>query len=82
MANMRVLLWGVLLEHGLDLMEDLLMAGQVARSLEGFMYVLLVVSQMEILLVILVNIHREECLVQIVELREAQAVGCQMVVII
>ena len=82
MASMMVLLWGMLLEHGLDLMEDLLMAGQVARSLEGFMYVLLVVSQMEILLVILVNIHREECLVQIVELREAQAVGCQMVVII
>ena len=70
------------LGFGLELMEDLLMAGQVARSLEGFMYVLLVVSQMEILLVILVNIHREECLVQIVELREAQAVGCQMVVII
>ena len=45
--------WGMLLGQGLVMIEDLLMAVQKLRSLEGLRYVLLVVSQMGSLLVIL-----------------------------
>ena len=43
--------------QGLDLVEALLVEGQMVMSLEGLRYVLLVVYKMGILLVILGKIH-------------------------
>ena len=72
----------MLLVHDLEAREALLMSVQMVRSLEGFIYVLLVVFQMGSFLVILVKIHCDEELVQIVYLIEAHPVGFHMVELI
>ena len=53
MTSIRGIHWGMFLSQGQQLMEDILMAGKVTRSLEGSRYAILVVSQMRIFLVIL-----------------------------
>ena len=82
MENIKGIYWGVFLGQGLELMESLLVVGELLRSTECFSYVLLVMYQMVSLLVTLGKIYWKDYLVQIVELREAMPVGCQMAVLI
>ena len=53
MAIIKGLHWGGFLGRGLYLMEAIMIAGQVLKSLEVLRYVILVVSKMIIVLVIL-----------------------------
>ena len=57
MESMRGIHWDIVLVQDQYLREALLMAINMVRIIEGFMYILLLVSQMGSFLVILGKVH-------------------------